>query len=376
MPARKYAKDGNTTFNDDLLQLLAAASLNAYDNLEGGTKRNKRYMGKALDLLLHGGHDSIGWSLLKIQYHGKYADKYIFAIRGTDPSVKNNLISDWSMYMGKMDIIRHDISQVEEWYQQILDTGVTPDYITGHSLGGTVAEVMAAKYGIDGVSFAAPGPYSDNDDYNLIKGLDKNITKSRFLAIVNPNDFVPNPSRDNVGALASCMKTVFCGIANPKQYMRTYKELTNMTNPEDTHIVKVRSVTEPFGKISDLSCHKISGYVEAVGELNQKKIDKYHANLAETQPSKEKNKKRETKDGKKSSSKESQATSKGETGESSRSRKKQDPNQEDPKSKKKERKGSSQTSTLKEGEKSKSKDDIKKPTETSSSKKKSTTSRR
>ena len=33
-----------------------------------------------------------------------------------------------------------------------------PDYITGHSLGGTIAETVASFTGIPGMSFNAPGP--------------------------------------------------------------------------------------------------------------------------------------------------------------------------------------------------------------------------
>ena len=112
----------------------------------------------------------------KIQYsvyeiiEGPFEGKIILAIRGTK-SVRSiyhdiNLIDSEQIlqhYMpaifGKMDphdgwdIIREIIKIVRDVAEQI-----KPDFLTGHSLGGLLCEVVSSYTRIPGISFNCPGP--------------------------------------------------------------------------------------------------------------------------------------------------------------------------------------------------------------------------
>ena len=52
--------------------------------------------------------------------------------------------------MGHLRIVLRDIDQVDEWFQNIVNVGITPDNITGQSVDET--DIMAARPGVDGLN--------------------------------------------------------------------------------------------------------------------------------------------------------------------------------------------------------------------------------
>jgi hypothetical protein len=196
-------------------------------------------MGMAFETLLKGGKDDIGWALLKIRYAGKHADNKIFVIRGSWNV--SNILSDVSLVLGTKKV-RQNLDKVDKWLSDILDTGTKVDYITGHSLGGFCCEVLAAKYGITGASFAAPGPYYLKKKYNYVDTWHKD--PPTFMAFYNEADPVVTT------------------------------KLPGHEDPLTAHIVPLTSMgtwkKDP---------HLLGGYIKkAGGHLDQRKIEKYFKN--------------------------------------------------------------------------------------------------
>lgn len=255
---RIYANDDPAFFGEELISILAAAAKFAYDCFMDPEKYGYPHAAPAFEVLETGNPDEIGYAFFRIKYGKKYANKVIFAIRGTVPFETNNITEpDLAMFMGNRGVFFRSLNKVETEFSQLIQESprLKPDFVTGHSLGGTVAEVMCARHGIPGASFAAPGPYSANVKYNLIHGL-VNHNGVPFRAVVNSRDKIPNISRDKVGT-----KFVLG------------KEET--TDADLMHIVRIPHYVEPFGSNAKQS-HSASRYARAVGELKDSGFEEFY----------------------------------------------------------------------------------------------------
>ena len=111
------------------------------------------------------GRDALQWATYTIR-QGPYQGKTILSFMGTDPSNAEQLVADlWSVPLanGMMRNMTDDAVQIA---QQVIEEveGKENLFITGHSLGGIVAELTCSELGIQGASFGAIGAF---DPYSL-----------------------------------------------------------------------------------------------------------------------------------------------------------------------------------------------------------------
>jgi hypothetical protein len=183
-------------FDPELRFYLAGAADMAYKMNK--TDVQKRLMGGKVPMigplmaLAVGDGDAIAWGYFQVcTFDARYSGKKIFAIRGTEKQqLKHNVITDHSLFRGGkgMKLFLVELAKVETALKDLLDAGHQVDYIVGHSLGGTCCEILAMRYGIPGMSFAAPGPFSDLETYNLIAK--ETNTDFDFEAVTSEDDFV------------------------------------------------------------------------------------------------------------------------------------------------------------------------------------------
>lgn len=81
----------------------------------------------------------------------KYNNEYIIAIRGTQFKSKQDLKAD--LELGKKQIPQQ-FKVLETYYKQL---NFSPILVTGHSLGGSLAQMLANKYNLEAVTFEAYG---------------------------------------------------------------------------------------------------------------------------------------------------------------------------------------------------------------------------
>ena len=134
------------------------------------------------------GRDALQWATYQIQ-QGPYQGKTILSFMGTKPSIAEQLIADiWSVPLanGMMRNMTDDAVQIA---QQVMEEvgGKENLFISGHSLGGIVAELTCSELGIQGASFGAIGafdPYSladVNEVDEIVAGIENSGTEKAVI---------------------------------------------------------------------------------------------------------------------------------------------------------------------------------------------------
>ncbi|MEW6609637.1 MAG: Mbeg1-like protein, partial [bacterium] len=141
-----------------------------------------------------------GWSLLGNPVSdpntGFYAEVYtngseiVIAYRGTE----KNDIRDWvfnDLYLNPVsDLLPAQFSNAQLLYEEIaLKNPLIPISVTGHSLGGALAELVGAANSISGTTFGAPGVQHLLDD---LSALGYSPDGSNITNYVNPLDIIGN----------------------------------------------------------------------------------------------------------------------------------------------------------------------------------------
>lgn len=136
------------------------------------------------------GRDALQWATYQIQ-QGPYQGKTILSFMGTKLSNAEQVVADiWSVPLanGMMRNMTDDAVQIA---QQVMEEvgGKENLFITGHSLGGIVAELTCSELGIQGASFGAIGafdPYS-LADANIVNGImaEIELNVGAEIAVIN-----------------------------------------------------------------------------------------------------------------------------------------------------------------------------------------------
>jgi len=115
------------------------------------------------------GRDALQWATYTIN-QGPYTGKTILAFMSTKLGNMEQVVADvWSVPLGN-DMMRNMTDDAVQITQSVIDDvgGKENLYITGHSLGGIVAELVCSELGVEGASFGAIGafdPYSLADEF-------------------------------------------------------------------------------------------------------------------------------------------------------------------------------------------------------------------
>lgn len=105
------------------------------------------------------GKDALQWSTYTIM-QGGHEGKKVLAFQGTDPSNLEQILADiWSVPLAT-DMMRNMRKEAVAVAKE-----QNPHFITGHSLGGIIAELVCSETGIPGASFAALGAF---DPFSLM----------------------------------------------------------------------------------------------------------------------------------------------------------------------------------------------------------------
>lgn len=125
-------------------------------------------------------------------------------------------------------------------------------YVTGHSLGGAVAQVVGSRMGLPFVTFNAPG---------VALVASRNIWQANYLAV----------QARAAGAVASA-------ITNPRQAMRDMQSAFSIANGKNyrlsTDIVSATGVhygdviTLPAGTANPLTAHGIATMISVLGSVS------------------------------------------------------------------------------------------------------------
>jgi len=149
---------------------LAAAGLvalyNGLTTLGGGRSIDCR---KLFDPANFDGKNALQYAIYTIK-KGPHKDKRILSFMGTDPNNLEQILADiWSVPFATqmMTNMKDEAANIAR--------SLNPDFVTGHSLGGIIAELVCSETGIPGASFAALGafdPFSllDRTNYELLYG--------------------------------------------------------------------------------------------------------------------------------------------------------------------------------------------------------------
>ena len=106
------------------------------------------------------GKDALQWATYNIN-QGPHKGKKILAYMGTDFSNVEQVAADiWSTPMAN-NMIKTMANEAKE-----VAIKEKPDFITGHSLGGLIAEMVCSMTGIPGASFAALGAFDPFSVYD------------------------------------------------------------------------------------------------------------------------------------------------------------------------------------------------------------------
>lgn len=150
--------------------------------------------------------------------------------------------------------------------------------------------LQCAVFGTPGCSFAAPGPFSNNEEFNIIQGGIKKHKGIKFRAYVNPKDIVPSWSRDKAGVKAlKAAKTALNIIQLPTKIalggMLPFPVFDLLgddatTEANDMHIVREVHALNSWASGSNtiaklLDAHNMTNYCKSVGELDPGKMYQY-----------------------------------------------------------------------------------------------------
>ena len=152
-------------FDSNKNRILPTKLLSVYEvlNALGLTPKDRcEEMLSIADEFFFDGKDALQWSTYTIN-QGKHRGETILAIMGTDPAnnVEQVITDLWSVPMAT-DMMRNMANEARE-----IALAQNATYITGHSLGGIIAEMVCSMTGIPGASFGAIGafdPYSKRDE--------------------------------------------------------------------------------------------------------------------------------------------------------------------------------------------------------------------
>ncbi|PNW84672.1 hypothetical protein CHLRE_03g154050v5 [Chlamydomonas reinhardtii] len=179
----------------ELLKLLVAASANVYEhaNDQGYKYDETRFLGNRLRRTDEGSKGS-GYGFVRYAVYqvasGPYAGKTILAYEGTFSS--DQKWQDFKLMLGNF---KATANTAESIYHQ-----VRPDFITGHSLGGCIAEVVCSRTGCRGAAFNAPGPWSPVAELNVVDGDKYNDVEFEIhLAVADPVVSLANSSSGGRG---------------------------------------------------------------------------------------------------------------------------------------------------------------------------------
>ncbi len=150
-------------------QVSAAAASEAYkDHLQSDVNNNTKFSYfEGQKYTIYGYKDDPSTGFHATAYQNVTTHEIIIAYRGTDPDFKHHTrttvqdaLVDAAMVKDK---INPQKSAADAFTQEMIDKaqkhGIPKDQITvtGHSLGGTLAEIEAAKYGLRGITLNAYG---------------------------------------------------------------------------------------------------------------------------------------------------------------------------------------------------------------------------
>lgn len=155
-----------------VISLCAAASTDVYND-------QSSYCTHAIKRIDFGKFNgTIQWALYQ-------TDKgTIMAFMGTDPSKSQQLAQDMSAAIGNTGAITHAIAAARDVARRM-----RPNYVTGHSLGGLLAECVTSYEGIPGCNFGAPGPWgSFGNSATTLSG--NNFNGVPFRVIMNEHDVI------------------------------------------------------------------------------------------------------------------------------------------------------------------------------------------
>jgi len=134
--------------------------------------------------------DYLSWGLYRLlEEDGTETETTILAFMGTDSFGDgeldewielSQLAQDFSIIFAGTSIQAVAQKAVQKYWE------LNPTYITGHSLGGTIAEMVCDQTGAYGASFGAPGPWGH--EWNLLT--EEKYDGAKFSVIMNVNDEV------------------------------------------------------------------------------------------------------------------------------------------------------------------------------------------
>jgi len=141
------------------------------------------------------GWDYTGKNWGKCKGFGFYAEAYVssgrqfvFSIRGTDDIPRDVLIDDAQIALGTSPSQLHETMNAFEKFTKL--AAGRPAFITGHSLGGALAQLLAARHRITTCTFNAPGMLARANKFSdslHTYGHIHNIRASRDLASLKGN---------------------------------------------------------------------------------------------------------------------------------------------------------------------------------------------
>ncbi|MEI2281643.1 lipase family protein [Paenibacillus polysaccharolyticus] len=109
----------------------------------------------------------------------------------TDPE-RHNIFknSPFKLLMDKMSWENNQFHQAEELYEVVQKTYPDSDItVTGHSLGGGLAQYVAARNDVSGMTYSAPSVMNLLDDASIAK-VNEGYFDNKILNVVHPNDSV------------------------------------------------------------------------------------------------------------------------------------------------------------------------------------------
>jgi hypothetical protein len=113
----------------------------------------------------------------------------VIAFKGTRPTQTSDLVADLKLAMGFMPTQAKDaLKATVDWLGPLKGTTVT---LTGHSLGGALAQVVGLQTGLDFVTFNAPGMKNQSQGLASSQTAGKAGGKGRGLNLRTGGSFAP-----------------------------------------------------------------------------------------------------------------------------------------------------------------------------------------
>jgi len=168
--------------DDELLELLGRAAKAVYDlrDIKGDGIERTDIWGDMTGSDGRNGCGSVQYGLYEIT-KGHHTGKTILAFRGTNLKNPQQVLQGLSMITQGPHIsqaVREAFGIAEE---------NRPNFLTGHCLGGFLAECVCSHTGIPGASFAAPGPIGQVTE-NRLTG--QKFGGVRWKTVINRNDCI------------------------------------------------------------------------------------------------------------------------------------------------------------------------------------------